>query len=172
MIRNNRISVPFTPAMTANVLVQLGNLTNILPPLLNLTPDERNLPLKMGNAQYGLMDQVHGIMVQNPLAMPAYHTLVDFNAKITNVQELEKIRTGLLSKLQAIDDTLLVAKGEAMILTYDCYQSLKQAAKSALPGLAPLVKEVRQNFIHSAGHTPEEEMPKGDTEDSGSMAPS
>ena len=159
MLRNAWLTTPITAQQAAFVKTMVGNILNNMPNLLNLTADDKSSCLKVGIAQLGMMEQTHRIFTLHPNVLPRYHDPAEFNTSMDSVRNLLEIHAALSSLLEAMDGTLTAVKSDAMRMCLVYYQSLKQAQKSSLPGLRRQFMEIRDNFIHETGQTPEEQFP-------------
>jgi hypothetical protein len=161
MVRQPWLNAPVT-AYHADLATQvIGTLRTAYASFLtNLTPEDKSGCLKVGVAQLGMMRQIKRICILHPDVMPRYHDLVDYYNRNDTVENLLTIKATVSSLLEAIDGTLVGAQDDGLRMGLDYYYGLKRATKSSMPGLRKHYMEVRDNFIHGTGQTPEDQFPE------------
>ena len=163
MIKKPWLTAPVTTAHENVVDVMVGNILNALPPMPNLSPDDKAACVKAGVPQQGMLKQIVRICKKHPDVMPRYHNLADFYTKAESVENLLAMRDVIVSVLEGIDNMLVGASDDALRMALDYYYSLKRAAKtSGEAGLRKHVNAIKQNFKTSAGQTIEQAMPEDD----------
>lgn len=164
MVRNPWLLAPVTAQHAALAQTMVGNMHNSYTLILqNLTPEDKQGCLKVGNPQVAMIEQTLKVCRQHPRVMPAFHTVADFEQGVESIKNLEAIRGELMSILEAVEGTLTGVKSDTMQIALDYYKGMKIAVKSAMPGLRKQYMEIRDNFIHTTGQSPEEQFPDADT---------
>ena len=155
------------------VTILLNNVQTALPNLPNLTKEDKQACIKVGDPQAMFIEDIKDICIQRPTIMPAWHDLTDYHSRVASLENLMNIQTQLMGILDEIDNALVGAKHDAMIFSLDYYHSLKRAKQSGMPGLNKLYERVRDHFKHSTGHAPEDQYPEinsgSTTEDPGAV---
>ena len=163
MVRNPWLLTPVTAQHAALAQTMVGNMHNAYALILqNLTPEDKQGCLKVGNPQVAMIEQTLKVCRQHPRVLPAYHTVADFEQGVESIKNLETIRGELVSLLEAVEGTLTGTKSDTMQVALDYYKAMKIAVKSAMPGLRKQYMEIRENFIHTTGQSPEEQFPDTD----------
>lgn len=148
MAQTNQIST----AISDNVkLVLDSNLANIASSLsttliFNLTPDERTNMLKMGDKTLAFVTKALEYARQNPALVPQFLNLAEAQKDLTLTQDLFHIYQKLTALTRAVEDTMMVAGGEAYEAALIFYNSVKGAARSNAAGSQAIYEEMKQRF--------------------------
>ena len=141
------------------VTILLNNVQTALPNLPNLTKEDKQACIKVGDPQAMFMVDIRDICIQRPNIMPAWHDLTDYHNRAATLENLMNIQTQLMALNEEIDNALIGAKHDVMVFSLDYYHSLKRAKQSGMPGLNKLYERVRDHFKYSTGLSPEEQYP-------------
>ena len=173
MLRNPWLKTPVDASHLNAATNLVNNLQSALPDLPNLTKEDKQSCIKVGDSQSMFMENIKDICVQRPNIMPAWHDLADYQSRVASLENLMGIQTQIMALIDEIDNALIGAKHDVMVYSLDYYHSLKRAKQSGMPGLNKLYERVRDHFKHSTGHAPEDQYPEinsgSTTEDPGAV---
>ena len=170
-MRNPWLKTPVDASHLNAATNMVNNLQTSLPDLPNLTKEDKQTCIKVGDPQAMFIVDIKDICAQRPNIMPSWHDLSDYQSRVTSLENLMGIQTQLMALIDEIDNALIGAKHDVMLYSLDYYHSLKRAKQSGMPGLNKLYERARDHFRHSAGLAPEDQYPDtnggGTSEDTG-----
>ncbi|QNN42385.1 hypothetical protein [Pedobacter roseus] len=148
MSSKNKISTEITPEQSAAIAAAFEALKTALAPvlLISLTSEERMSTLKMGDKTIAFVNKTLEYATQNPSLIPLY---VDLNeAKKDNklASDIYGIFQQLNTIIRAMEDTGMVAGGEAYEAALIIYHSIKGASRSGIPGTQAIYDDLKQRF--------------------------
>ena len=149
MSNDNRITAEITDAVKTQILTKFQEIRDLLPFLINLTPEEKK-GIPTISTERGAMDEVfHSEMGAHPELVPSY---VDA-AELARDREL---RGDLLEILQrsrevcdALEDTAHVTGGDVLLGYLSFYSNVQQAAKRGAAGANTLLENLSRFFPRS-----------------------
>lgn len=117
-----------------------------LPKLFTLTPEERQTLPKMGDKTVAFVNKALGYARQNPQIVPAYLNMEEFAKDVEAVNKLFVVAAPLLKMAEEIDDTVLMAGSEAYAAALAFYTSLKAAIGAGESGLKYIYDDLSSRF--------------------------
>ncbi len=149
MPNDNRISHEITDAVKIQILTKFQEIKDLMPFLINLTPEEKQ-GIPTISTERGAMDEVfHTEMGAHPELVPSY---VD-SAEMAHDREL---RGDLLEILQrsrevcdSLQDTAHVAGSDVLLGYLSFYSNVQQAAKRGAAGANTLLDNLSRFFPRS-----------------------
>ena len=140
-----------TQAIPSEVLeqvnIQLDQIAQLLAPyLLSLTPLERKELYKMGDKTLSFVEKAGEYASLNPNLRPPYLNMEEYDIDMSDARSLR----GLLIKVEqlrdGIDDTMMVAGGEALQASLIFYNSSNEAARHNVPGAKAIYDDLKARF--------------------------
>ncbi|MES2660583.1 MAG: hypothetical protein V4689_18300 [Verrucomicrobiota bacterium] len=146
MSNDNRISAEITDAVKTQVLTKFQEIKDLLPFLINLSPEEKRGIVTI-STERGAMDEAFtSEMGAHPDLVPAY---VD----ATELARDRELRGDLLEILQrsreicdALEDTAHVAGSDVLLGYLSFYNNVQQAAKRGVNGAKTLLDNLSRFF--------------------------
>ncbi|MBS4033677.1 MAG: hypothetical protein KGZ85_04360 [Ignavibacterium sp.] len=142
----NNISAELKEETKQEILSFLNQITERLPFLINLTPEERQTIPKMGDKTYAFVDKALELATQNPNLVPPYLDVEELKRDFTLASMLRPIVSALNSLTEKLNDTQMAVGSEAYVSALSFYNSSKSAAKSNVPGTDAIVSELAKRF--------------------------
>lgn len=136
------------PAETlAEAQKKIGEVATLLKPyIVNLTPDERHARLKLGDKSLAFGEKALDYATANPQLCPSYLDMGDFGTDMQDTTGLRVLELSLRQLLQGVDDTAMVAGGEAYSQALIFYSAVKEAARQDIPGAKAIYEDLRTRF--------------------------
>lgn len=117
-----------------------------LPFLVNMTPDERRTYPKMGDRTIPFVDKSLDYSKTNYQLVPPFLNVMEFDKDMVLVDQLTQMERPLLSLVEGIQDTKLLAGSEAFSAALLFYQAVKLAAQMNIPGVKTIYEDLRERF--------------------------
>jgi hypothetical protein len=117
------------------------------PYLYQLTPDDRQTILKMGDKSLALVEKTSELAAVNPQFCPSYFNLDELNIDLADAVNLRTLTNRLQQLSREVDDTAMLAGSEAFTQTLSFYNTVKQAARDNQPGAQALFDELKKRFV-------------------------
>jgi uncharacterized protein (UPF0216 family) len=126
---------------------KLDEVNNLLSPyFLSLTSQERRSLLIMGDKTVAFVDKALNFAQQNPLLVPAYLNLREFEIDKVDASSLRVILNTAKQIVQGLDDTEMVSGSEAYQAALTFYNSVKLAAEHDIYGAKAVYEDLRKRF--------------------------
>ena len=126
---------------------QINALAKLLKPyLFNLTPEERHANLKLGDKNLAFGTKAYEYAAAHPQFCPSYLDMESFRTDMADVNNLRIVEISLQQLVDGVDDTVMIAGGEAYNQALVFYQAVKQAAKQDIPGAKAIYNELQSHF--------------------------
>lgn len=126
---------------------KIDELLGVLSPyLLSLTPNERMSMLKMGEKNLSFVEKSGELAANNPSLRPAYLDMDEFNIDVVDALGLRTLLNKLQQVTTSVDDTMMIAGGEAYNAALVFYASVKTAAEKNVPGAKTVYAELKKRF--------------------------
>ncbi|QPH38527.1 hypothetical protein [Pedobacter endophyticus] len=157
MSQSNKISIEINPEESAAISAALEQLKVTLKPILtiNLTAEERISTLKMGDKTLAFVNKTLEYAVQNPSLVPNYIDLEEAKKDHKLAADSYNIFQQLNTLVRGIEDTGMVAGGDAYEAALVIYHSIKGASRSDIPGTQAMYDDLKQRFPgRGKGSTP------------------
>jgi hypothetical protein len=148
MSLSNRISAEITPDQSAAIAAAFEQLKTALAPVLiiNLTAEERMSTLKMGDKSIAFVGKTLEYATQNPSLVPGYVDLDEARKDNKLASDIYGIFQQLSTLSRSMEDTGMVAGGEAYEAALVIYYSIKGASRSNIPGTQTIYDDLKQRF--------------------------
>lgn len=141
------ISAGLKPDDKNEIISLIQQLTQKMPFLINLTPEERsNLP-KMGDKSIPFVEKTLELAVTNPQLVPPFVNVEELRKDFSLAMDLRDILIMVKQLYEKLDDTTLAAGSEAYVSALSFYNSAKNASKMNVPGTDAVVNELSKRFV-------------------------
>lgn len=149
MSNDNRISAEITDPVKAQILTKFQEIRDLLPFLINLTPEEKQ-GIPTISTERGAMDEVfHSEMGAHPELVPSY---VD-SVEMARDRELRGDPLEILQRSRelcdSLEDTAHVTGSDVLLGYLSFYSSVQQAAKRGVSGANTLLENLSRFFPRS-----------------------
>ena len=145
---DNRIEAVLSPDDEEAVLTAITTIKARLPFLVDLSPDEKRVMLKLGGKSLDFVTKALEIAAQNPDFLPRSFNIDEMRQDVELLQALTPIMVALDPLYDLITDTYMLVGSEAYAAGLEVYRYAKQAKHSA--GLDPLVDALGKRFARKA----------------------
>jgi hypothetical protein len=142
----NKVSVTISEEAIANINEAIKVIIQNLPEMINLTPEERQLTLKMGDKTVAFVSKNLEYSKQNPRVVPGFLDIREFEKDVIVVTELKKVLIPLQQLVEKLDDTTMQAGSEAYAASRIFYNAVKGAAKAGEPGMKTIYEDLKARF--------------------------
>ncbi len=148
MNKKNQISAEITAAQSTAVSTNINNIIDALKHVLtiNLTAEDRFNMLKMGDKTLAFVQRALDYAEQNEALIPPFLDLPEAKRDYKLAADLQAVQQKLATLLRSIEDTIMVAGGEAYEGTLVFYHSVKGAARSNVAGSQVIYDDLKQRF--------------------------
>ncbi len=148
MAQDNLISAVISPADQQAISQSIDAIKQKLNPVLlfNLTGQQRQEMLKLGDKTLGFVEKSLAYAGQNPALVPAFLDLVEANKDYNLTNDLYNIYQQLSTLSRAIEDTMMVAGSEAYDASLIFYNSVKAAERSNIGGSHAIYMDLKEQF--------------------------
>ena len=148
MSSSNRISAVITPeqlqACNDAITALKASIKDVL--TINLTADDRRTVLKMGDKTLAFVEKSLEYAAQNPNLAPVFMDLPEAKKDYELAKTLYSIYQQVNTLLTAIEDTEMVAGGEAYEAALVFYHAVKGASRSNVAGSQAIYDDLSQRF--------------------------
>ncbi len=135
----------------------INTLAKILKPYLSsLTPKERQENLKLGDKRLAFGTKAYEYATAYSQFCPAYLDMESFRTDMADVNNLRLLEISLRQLVDGVDDTVMIAGGEAYNQALVFYQAVKQAAKQDIVGAKAIYNELHSHFPGRSSRKKEE----------------
>lgn len=148
MSQENQISVALDASKLASIKEKLSGLRTDLSETLvtNLTNEERQNMLKMGDKTLAFVDKALEFAQLSPAFKPAYLNLEEAKKDFELAKNLSDILKDITTLQRGLEDTMMVAGGEAYDASLIFYASVKGASRTNEPGAQAVYEELSKRF--------------------------
>ncbi len=134
---NDRIDATLSQADLDAILAAVETITDRLPFLVDLSPDERQTLPKFGDKSLAFVQRAHDVVRQDDSFLPRSFDVDAFGRDVALHARLDVIAIALARLSEHVDDTRMQVGAEAYAAALDAYAALKRAGKgTALDGAA------------------------------------
>jgi hypothetical protein len=140
------ISAELTNEDREYILTRLNEITARLPFLVNLTLDERRGLSKMGDKSVAFVTKAMDYASTNLEFVPPYLNVPELTKDANLANQLLTINNVIQILAEKIDDTLMAVGAEAYSASRTFYNSVKNAAKEAVPGADAIASDLSARF--------------------------
>jgi hypothetical protein len=153
----------------ADILAQVQNLVKqanalLLPYVTSLTPAERRTMAKMGEKTLSFVEKAHEFATQNTNLVPPFLDMAAFDTDFADAHNLWTVLLASQQLHENLDDTTMVAGGEAYQAALIFYNSVKMAARQDIPGAKAVYEELKKRFPGPKHKSHSDGNPKTDAE--------
>jgi hypothetical protein len=146
-MKNDRHTTAIPDATITQVHEQISNVIQQLQPyIIALTPSERQSMLKMGDKSLAFVEKAHDYVTDNPTLAPSYLDMATFDVDFADVHGLWSTLTLIKQLEEAVEDTVMVAGGEAYHAALAFYHNVQAAAKDDIPGAKAIFEDLKNRF--------------------------
>jgi hypothetical protein len=139
----NQIDIVMSDEDRTAIVTALNTVGEKLHPhLVSLLPDERRDRPKMGPRTSDFVNRAMSYMRAMPQYIPGFLDIEEFQRDLDGVNLLLTLQHQISQSNDLIDDSVMVAGGEAYAAALSCYDSLKSAAKRGSPEALAAVSDL------------------------------
>lgn len=138
-----------TEERKTQILDLIKQIQDQLPFLVNLSKDERETIFKMGDKSVAFVEKALEYAKMNPHLVPPYADIPELERDLALAKQLQPIFLQLKTLFEAVSDTYMAAGSEAMTAATSFYNSVKNAAKSNVPGTDAIYDDLKKRFVKS-----------------------
>jgi len=155
MSLNNKISAEITAEQMAKVTAQLQEAKAALKDVLifNLTADERQGMLKMGPKTLAFVGRAISHAKQSPDLVLSFLDVTEAQKDYKLAADLYEVYLETSKFLRSIEDSMMVAGGEAYEATLVFYNAVKGAHRSNIAGTQDVYEDLKQQFPRNRRNT-------------------
>ena len=151
---DNRISATLDPADKATILTKLGEISDLLPFLLNLTADEKSSLPKMSAIRDGMDEAFSQEMAAHPEMVPNFVDMTEVAKDRALRTALRDLHQQMCALCEGLEDTLTAAGVDTYLAYLSFYNNVKQAAKRNVPGANTVLDNLKRFFPRGGGSPP------------------
>ncbi len=133
----------------SQVIDLIKQIQSQLPFLINLTKEDRETIYKMGDKSVAFVEKALEYAKMNPHLVPPYTDIAELERDLALAKQLQPIFQQLKTLYEAISDTYMAAGSEAITAATSFYNSVKNAAKSNVPGTDAIYDDLKKRFSKS-----------------------
>lgn len=141
---SNRVSVTLSASDKEAVMTAIETIKTTLPFLISLTPDERKALPKTGDRARGFILNALEVAQHNSDFLPRSFDIAEMQKDVKLMEDLYPILMNLNQLQSILNDTYTTANCEAYTAALRVYDYAK--ANAALPGMKPVVEQLKQQF--------------------------
>jgi hypothetical protein len=148
---NTQITATVSDADAQAVKDSVSAIEQKLPFLISLTAEQSKAVFKAGPNSLSFVEHALTAAQNNPTILPGSFDVNGFAANVALFAVLTDLATVVNQLASQLNDTRLVAGGEAMTSAVQVYNYVKAAVKTT-PGLKPVADQLGERF--QKNHTP------------------
>ena len=148
------VSVVLTPEQLAAILAKIAELKALMPWGINLTAEEKQSQIKMGDALMPFVAKAVTLEENNPTLVPNYLNVPEHRKDFNFTGQLDIIHQQLGQVFEMVDDTRTEAGSESLVPALSFYRFVQGAARENVPGADFVVGELSPFFARSSPSTP------------------
>lgn len=138
----NRIDLTLTEDTRDQALDLLKQIQNLLPFLVDLTPEERMSLTKMGDSGKPFVDEALNLVEQDDSFMPRNFDKADMRQDKDFYEMMRPIRTLMMQIFEGVDDTTMLVGSDLIIAGLSIYENAKENGKGEnLDALLPFLAQ-------------------------------
>jgi hypothetical protein len=120
-----------------------------------LTPEQRRAALKMGEKTLSFVEHALELAVINPDLQPKFLNITTFKGNLDDAKNLMPLFITVQQLEEELDDTKMVAGGDAYKDALAFYNSVKYQAEQDIPGAKAVYDILKVRFPRGKHNTPE-----------------
>jgi hypothetical protein len=152
MAHHNQISAALSAAEMEELLKAVSMLKEKLHFLVNLTPEERQSYVRMGDKSLAFVEKSLDYAKENPQLLPSFLSVAEFEKDMKLVNDLRRLLRPLASIVESIDDTVMLAGSESYSAALTFYQSVKMAKMMNIAGTDSIYEDLAKRFLGKGGN--------------------
>ncbi len=146
---DNRIAAAITAAVKAQILTKLQEILDLVPFVVNLTPDDKQSIPTIGLNRAGMIPIFIQQMKAHPELVPSYVNMPALDEDNALYFDLGELLSGGLVVTEALGDTKHLAGADMLLAFLAYYNNLKEAARRNVPGADSLLAALAPFFARS-----------------------
>lgn len=144
---NNIINIQISAADDTAITTAIATIVAKLTPYLHaLTDEERRGGFKMGDKSVAFVNKGSAYGTQFATEMPASVKVADLNTDVIAVNKLNSYFKPLSTLMRGVEDTMMLAGGEAMEQSVMVYAAIKMAAHNNSVGAQEAYNDMKERF--------------------------
>ncbi len=151
----NKISSVLSQEAVQKIDVNIGEIRNSLPFLVDLTKDERRKKLKLGDKSQVFARNAHNLAQKHIDVLPRKFDVDEFGKDVQLFDQLYKIKQNLTQLMELVDDTVMQVGHETYSNVLISYKYLKDN-KISSEGLDNNIDALGKLFVKKVSTTTEE----------------
>jgi len=148
---DNRISATLSPTDKTTILTKLGEISALLPFLLNLTAEEKSSLPKMSAIRDGMDEAFSQEMTAHPEMVPNFVDMTEVAKDRALRTALRDLHQQMCALCEGLEDTLTAAGVDTYLAYLSFYNNVKQAAKRNVPGANTVLDNLKRFFPRGGG---------------------
>jgi|JI10StandDraft_1071094.scaffolds.fasta_scaffold882958_1 hypothetical protein len=145
-LSNNRVSATLSQSDMHIILSSIKAISDKLPFLTGLTPEERQAMPKISWDNKQFVDDCMGFVKTRPEYLPSYLFQTELEKDYELFRQMTEINDHLSVLFQQMSDTQLIAGSENYSACLGYYRSVKQAATDGISGSQAIYDGLRRRF--------------------------
>ncbi|MCZ4693572.1 hypothetical protein DWB61_00680 [Ancylomarina euxinus] len=143
----NKVKIVLTEEQKTAIATGLKTLKDTLGPILiSLTPYEKQSMLILGDKSISFVNKNLMYADQKPEFVPSYLDVNDWKIDMQARNDLAPYNAEIQELNSLLLDTIALCGNEAYLQALTYYNSVKQAAKSNIPGAKPIYEELKHQY--------------------------
>jgi hypothetical protein len=136
----NRIDAALNSATRDQILDLIAQIRALLPFLIDLSPEERQSLLKMGNRGRPFVEQALNLVEQDDSFMPRSFNKTEMRKDKDLDTMMQPVVIQMTQLFEAVNDTMMLVGSNLILAGLDVYRNAKDNGKGAnLDNLVPLL---------------------------------
>lgn len=144
----NQFSTTLSQKDRDEVMAAIATIKEKLPFLIDLTPEQRQSLLKMGDKSRAFVSKALEVATQNPDFLPRNFDLAEMRKDVQLFEQLYPIVLSLSQLQDLVDDTCLAVGSEAFAAALQVYNYAKASGEGS--GLDTLIEDMGQRFARKS----------------------
>jgi hypothetical protein len=143
---DNRISADITAAVKTQILTKVQEIRDLLPFMVNLTPEDKQSIPSIRTARAGMIEIFLPQMTANPSLVPTYVNMTNLASDRKLYGDLQDIASAVGVLFEGLTETQLVAGSDMYLAYLAYYNNVKEAARRNVPGADSLLAALAPFF--------------------------
>jgi hypothetical protein len=156
-VSTNTVSASITSEQKTACLGAIQTLKANLPPLIDLTPDERHTLLKLGEKSEGFVRKALELATADNSFLPRAFDVAEMQKDVDLYFALQSLARELDRLVEGLNDTMMEAGSEAYMAALTVYRSAKDNGQGQL--LEGWLDELSRKFARKSARTVEPATP-------------
>jgi hypothetical protein len=136
----NKIDATITPAVRDQILDLISQIFALLPFLVDLTPEERQSLVKMGDSGRPFVEGTLNLVEQDDSFMPRSFDKAEMRQDSDFYVAMLPVEVQMTRLFEAVSDTMMLSGSDLIMAALDVYNNAKENGQgSHLDSLVPLI---------------------------------